>query len=270
MAAEKISIVGAGGFIGARLAERLRRDGAEPRLYFRQDRDRLLSEEHGTLFYCAGFTGDFARHPHAMTEAHVGLLNAILKAGRFERLVYLSSTRVYDSSGVELADEQTILKLSPFTPRHIYDFSKGLGEALCLQAGQGRCRIARLSNVFDFEGFSTGFVSEWLVRARAERLIALDSTPHGARDYIHIDDVIAGLLAIAKAPEGGIWNLASGRNTSNGEIAAVLARHGRETRFARDESFPVPPKVSIARLEALGVTVTSPLERIDAAFRKSE
>ena len=83
--------------------------------------------------------------------------------------------------------------------------------------------------------------------------MVLDSSPHLRRDYIHLDDVVASLLALAQADAPGIVNVASGELVSNGEIAALMARAGRSVRFTGDADPPSSPSADIARLAALGV-----------------
>ena len=99
-----------------------------------------------------------------------------------------------------------------------------------------------------------GFLSEWLIRARTERDLTLDSSPHTARDYVHLDDVVTGLTAMADAADPGIVNLASGELVTNGQIAEVFASAGRKVEFTRDGRSAPPPRAAVSKLAALGVT----------------
>ena len=92
------TVIGAGGFIGGRLAAALRARGDSVYAPARGD-EGLFDQDLGSVFYCAGLTGDFHVRPFETVEAHVGLLVQVLAKARFERLIYLSSTRVYDSLG---------------------------------------------------------------------------------------------------------------------------------------------------------------------------
>ncbi len=214
----------------------------------------LLSRDLGTVFYCAGLTADYDRRPFDAVDAHVTLLNDVARAGRFEALVYLSSTRLYDGLPVSQADETVRLSLDPTSPRHTYDLSKALGENLALTRTGGRGSVARLANVYDWETGSPGFLSEWLIRAAGERVFTLESSPQVRRDYIHLDDLVAGLVAMAQAPSPGIVNLASGELVTNGEIAQVMAEAGWTVSFSNQANPPPPPNADIARLVGLGVT----------------
>jgi nucleoside-diphosphate-sugar epimerase len=113
--------------------------------------------------------------------------------------------------------------------------------------------VARLSNVFDWEPEAPGFLSEWLIEAARTRDLRLDSSPHVARDYIHLDDVVSALIAMAGKPALGVVNVASGELVANGEIANLFLQAGWKVVFSRDISPAPPPRADIARLRALGV-----------------
>jgi nucleoside-diphosphate-sugar epimerase len=177
----------------------------------------------------------------------------VLRAGRFERIVYLSSTRLYDGLPKADVDEAEPLVFDPADPRRVYDLSKALGENLIITRADGRGRVARLANVYDWTDGAPGFLSEWLIRARSERDLALDSSPAVARDYIHLDDVVAALIALAAAPEPAIVNVASGDRVANRQIAEVFAEAGWRVSFTGDANPPPPPNARVERLAALGV-----------------
>lgn len=249
----EVSIVGARGFVGARLVRHFEAQGGRVHAYGRGDEARLMADAHGSMYYCAGFTGDYADDPAGTVEAHAGLISRVIAAARFERLVYCSSTRLYDSAGVALAHEDTPLVFSPENPRHLYDLSKALGENLCLNDPQKRCVVARISNVFDLDPQASGFLMDWLRAAQKSTHVELASSPHFGRDYIHVDDVVSALVAIVASKAAGIFNAASGRVTRNAEIAAELEKRGILTRFSSDALAAPMPIIATARMQALGV-----------------
>lgn len=250
--AGRATIVGAAGFVGRRLHARLEADGWQVFAPAKRD-PALFRGELGTVFYCAGLTADYDARPFDTVEAHATLVSELARAAGFERLIYLSSTRLYDGQAGE-ASEDAPLVLDPADPRRVYDLSKALGENLTLTRTGGRGAVARLSNVYDWEPDAPGFLSQWLIRARSEREIRLESSPHIRRDYIHLDDVVLALIAMAKAERPGIVNVAAGSLTSNAEIAKVFDRAGWKTAFAGDANPPAPPNASARKLAALGVT----------------
>ncbi|HEX5379428.1 MAG TPA: SDR family oxidoreductase [Phenylobacterium sp.] len=247
------TVIGAGGFIGGRLVAALRAQGREVYAPVRGDPE-LFARDLGRVFYCAGLTGDFMDRPFDTVEAHVGLIARVLRDARFERLVYLSSTRLYDSLGARGGREDDVLELDPALPRNVYDLSKALGENLCLTRADGRAVVARLSNVFADDAAASGFLSELLQRARREREIVLPSSPDGGRDYIHLDDVLKALLALEAGDAAGIVNVAGGRTLTNAELAQVFADAGWRLTLTGREAPPAPPVCDTQRLRALGIT----------------
>jgi len=266
------TVVGASGFIGKRLVAHLRHLGWNCRAPARDDRD-FVRGSLGTVFYCAGLTADFARRPHDTVRAHVDLLNEVLAQADFDALVYLSSTRLYDGrpgfAGASV-DEETPLALDPAEPRHLYDLSKALGESLCRQASGGRARIARLACVYSgADDDADGFLGSLLARVRAPGrgpVLEVDSSAEAARDYVHVDDVIEALAAIASRGTRPLYNVAGGVNVTNRELFARLGElAGCELRALRDEPAPSPAPVSIERMRSeFGWRPRSLLDRLPA------
>ncbi len=248
----RFTVIGAGGFIGARLVARLRAEGHEVLAPDRHATD-YLSEDLGRVFYCAGLTGDFMVRPFDTVEAHVSLLTRLLREGRFERLVYLSSTRVYDSQGDGVGREDAVLALDPHQPRNVYDLSKALGENLCLAWSGGRAAVARLSNVLALDEEASGFLPDLMRRARREREIVLASSPAGARDYVLVDDALEGLIRLEAEGGARIVNVAAGRNISNQDLVDLFARHGWRLMLTDRDTPPAPPVCDVTRLRGLGV-----------------
>lgn len=247
------TILGATGFVGRRLQARLAAEGWDVFAPAKGDTS-LFGRDMGVVFYCAGLTADYDRRPFDTVEAHATLVSELARAGRFEQLIYLSSTRLYDGLAVAVAEETSPLVLDPADPRRTYDLSKALGENIALTRSGGRGAVARLANVYDWEVDAPGFLSQWLVDAARARDIVLDSSPYVARDYIHLDDVVAALIAMAERPALEVVNVASGELVSNGEIANIFIRAGWRVSFKGDAAPPPPPRADVRRLHALGIT----------------
>jgi nucleoside-diphosphate-sugar epimerase len=206
------------------------------------------------VFYCAGLTGDFEVRPFDTVEAHVTTLSRLLQKANFSSLVYLSSTRLYDTAGVADADETTQLVLDPQDPRHIYDLSKALGESLCLRTGGGRARIARLSNVYGHAPEDGGgFLAEVLRLAGAGRgaEVSVDTAENASRDYVALSDVVDALIAIAVRGTQPIYNVASGTNLTNRDLfEAVRLATGANLRGTRTSGTSLGPRIVIDRMTA--------------------
>ena len=245
------TVIGGRGFIGARVIQALEADGEK---VFAPERiEDLADGDLGRVFYCAGLTGDYRTRPFATVEAHVGLLSRILEARRFDRLVYLSSTRVYDASPDAEGREDRPLRVDPNDPEHLYELTKLLGENLAVNRSSGHGAVARLSYVFDWTPDATGFLSDLLRRAGGSRDLALDSSPDVGRDYIHRDDAVAGLRAILDGGTSGVVNVASGRIVTNAGLAETFEAAGWRVAFSRAEARPAAKAPDTSRLAALGV-----------------
>ena len=272
-ASRSATLIGGHGFIGRQLRIRLERDGWACWVPLRDDA-QLWQRELGHVFYCAGLTADHAQRPFDTVEAHASLLNRVLRDARFESLVYLSSTRLYDGL-VGVVTEDRPLHLSPDNLRHLYDLSKALGESLCRVAGQGRARVARLACVWSDAPDAEGFLPELLRRVREARIAAgagparrqivrVDSSPQFARDYVHIDDVLDALVALAASSGFAIYNVAGGCNVGNAALfERIGAAAGCEVVAGHDRAAPAAPRISIARMaDAFGWRPADTLERV--------
>jgi UDP-glucose 4-epimerase len=257
------TIIGAGGFVGRHVLARLRAEGIQPFCPVRDD-PGLWDRDLGRIFYCAGLTGDYRSRPFATVEAHVALLARLLEQARFERIVYLSSTRLYGNQAGAKGLENLPIQVDSGNAEHIYELSKLLGENLALHRSDGRGMVARLSYVFGWDEGAEGFLSDWLLAARTKRDLTFDSSPGFARDYIHVEDVAEALKLMLDSPATGIVNVARGETIDNASIGALFAGRGRTIRFTRDGG-PANRQgvIDVRRLTALGGAPRPVLPLID-------
>lgn len=245
------TVLGASGTIGSRLVAALRMAGHQVDAPGRED-TRIFTRPLGHAIYCIGVTADFRTRPLDTVEAHVCLLRRLLAGAQFESLTYLSSTRVYSESaftrvlGKETTtaemDEDAALSVNPNDPSDLYNLSKLMGESLCLHAGRRNTRAVRLSNVVGGEAAnSANFIPALVSEAKAGK-ITLRSDPESAKDYIHIDDVVALLPRIAAEGTRRLYNLASGIQVSHRAWVQALATHfGAQVEYT-----PGAPRFSFA------------------------
>jgi len=250
------TVLGATGFIGNHLATALRRSGADCFVPRRGD-DAVFKKKLGKVFYCIGYTADFAQNPAATVEAHSALLSRILSEATFDKLIYMSSVRLYDGLGGDTNAESRDLVLNPANPRHLYDLSKALGENLCLHASGGRASVARLAAVYDKAPDATGFMPELLRRLKGERTFTMDSDSGTVRDYITLDDTIAALMAMMDQAGCEIVNVASGVNVSNQDIADTLSAAGCTVTVRRETPRQTVPVNDITKIRKWGVAPQS-------------
>ncbi len=246
----RFTILGSSGTIGRRLSSWLRAAGEDVYAPSRGD-SGLWTEDLGNVVYCIGVTADFRTRPLETVEAHVSLLRRVLAEARFDRLVYLSSTRVYGGATADDAPacEDMPLLVSPHSGSDLYNLSKLMGESLCLHASRGRACVARLSNVVGGEDLeSENFIPSLLRDARTGH-IRLRSSLDSAKDYIHIEDVMPLLARMARGPAAGIYNIASGNRTSHAEwLAAIAAETGARLTVEADAPRILFPPIDITRI----------------------
>ncbi len=248
------TIIGAGGFVGSHVAARLRAEGVEVYHPARDDPE-VWERDLGRIIYCAGLTGDYRTRPFATVEAHVALLARLIERASFERIVYLSSTRLYDLLPDGIGKEDRAIPVNPGNAEHLYELTKMLGENLTLHRSGGRGVVARLSYVFGWEDGAQGFLSDWLRAARGSRRLTLESSQGFARDYIQVDDVAAALVRMADSKATGIVNVARGEMLSNAEIAVLFKERGWDVSFSREGgSSKRAVAISATKLADLGAT----------------
>ncbi|MCX7113805.1 MAG: NAD(P)-dependent oxidoreductase [Proteobacteria bacterium] len=246
----KFTVLGSDGFIGSHLIASLNAEnGAAVYSPLRQNLsdipDEMFKRNLGHVFYCIGLTANFRTRPFDTVDAHVFLLRHLLELGRFESLTYLSSTRVYE--GATTTHESAILQVSPSNPEHLYNLSKLMGESLCLASGRP-AKVVRLSNVCGRAMQQQNFIGQVLKEAANTGRVQFLTAPQSAKDYVLVTDVIRWLPQIALHGSHPIYNVASGNNTKNSEIALLLEQKGIAVSFAENAPEWLFPVIDTNRL----------------------
>lgn len=240
------TVLGASGFIGSHLHAELAGRGVDVRAPAR-DADPA-GEDLGTVFYCIGLTGDAARRPFETVEAHVEKLSGVLRRSRFDQIVYLSSTRLY--LGAPTGSEDEALRIDPKDRGRVFNLSKALGESLVLQDDRPG-RIVRLSNVYGPDWESESFLPAILTAACRDGAVTVRDAPESAKDYMHVHDAVEALIRIALEGRESLYNVASGRNVSHGELAEELRRvAGCTVDFELEPATVVFPPIDTTRFQA--------------------
>ena len=143
------------------------------------------------------------------------------------------------------------MTVCPAEPAHLYNLSKLAGESLCHASGRPGVRVVRLSNVVgpDMEPTSGNFIASLLNGARMGHIF-LQSSLESTKDYIHVNDVMEGLLLIAVKGCSSIYNLASGKNTTHKEwMHWMVQNFGCD--FSVELNAPVQhfPEIEVGKME---------------------
>lgn len=242
-----ITVLGASGFVGSAIVRRLEHaklDHAAP-----GKNETLTGRKLGDVIYCVGLTADFRSRPLETVDAHVCHLMRIMRNCQFRSLVYLSSTRVYRrQSGA--AQEEDMLSVDPSDGDDIYNISKIMGEATAMVAGP-KVKIVRLSNVYGPDFTSANFLSTILKDLAQGKQVTVQSSADSEKDYISLNDVVDGLLRITLDGRHQIYNLASGVNVSNRQLAERLRELTKcRVTFAPSAVNHSFPRISIDRMRS--------------------
>lgn len=215
-----ITIVGGSGFVGTHLIDELKNSKVE----FQQlDRNKALpiDAELGILVYCAGF-GGCDQDPFNVLNANAVLLARLLNECKIERVIYLSSTRLYldDNSSTENGN----LHISSTDNRRLFNLTKILAEELIIKSNIPYV-ILRPSNIYGdaFESplFLPSIVRDALVKHEVKMFIS----PEYSKDYVSVFDLVKVIvLALdSSEAENKIVNVAAGENISAKQIAQTLS-----------------------------------------------
>ena len=214
-----VTVLGGAGFIGSHLIRHLREAGRPCDAPARGE--DLRGRNLGHVIYCAGLTGDFRTRPYEGVDAHVSALVDFIRTCRFDSLVYLSSTRSTSATPVRGPAEEDALQVEPSVFDDFYALSKMMGEAVALSSGP-QAHVVRLSNVYGDNFGQPGFLSDVLKDALTAGSITLQTSRDSNRDYVRVEDVVDLLSRIAIGGTERVYNVASGRSVTNGELLDAI------------------------------------------------
>lgn len=221
------TVLGGTGLIGTALCAALRSAGETVNAP-----DRSLQDVKGNLghvIYCIG-DDRFDAAPFMVVDTHVSMLSSLLQRCDYESFLYLSTTRVYMDG--PRTDEAAPVSIDLSKPDYLFNLTKLTGEALCLALKNRKVRVARLSNVTGVNPHSHLFLPTLIRNALEKRPLELYLTPDSAKDYILLEDAIDAIVRITRGGTHRVYNVASGCNTTAGEIVDIIQREtGCEARW---------------------------------------
>lgn len=244
------TILGEKSFIGRHIAYALSRSGEEVSVPNRKEINSLTKRNTDILIYCLGVTTNFSQRPLETYNAHACLLTKILSCTSCSQIIYLSSSRVYMHN--KNTSEAAPLSVFSHHPDGIYTLSKLVGENICSVLHK-KSKIIRLSNVYSTECIKKekkNFIDSIIHDAFYKKEVVFQSSPRSAKDFIHIDDVVNIITDIALQGQAGIYNVASGINTSNQEIAKILQENRINVSFKSDHEI-IFPLIDIHKIDTL-------------------
>ena len=216
----KFTILGSSGFIGSNVSKTLKNKNFD--CYTPDVRKESLDGKNlGNVIYSLGVS-DFRNKPLDTIDAHICILNKILKNCSFDSLLYISSGRMYYNVNSTL--EENSLIGNPNMKNDLYNISKLQGESLCMSMNNPKIKIIRPSNVVGITAPSNLFIPSLIKEAVTTKKIILHSTLDSEKDYVYIDDLVELLPKIISSNKFQIYNIASGYNISSNKIIDEIIR----------------------------------------------
>ena len=158
--------------------------------------------------------------------ASVGLFQEALDAGVGRLLIVSSGGTVYGPADrLPISEDHPTCPVSPYgitkltTDRYAMMFHRNNGLPVL---------VARPANAYGEDqrtGTGQGFIAAAIQAILSGRQIEIYGAGGTIRDYIHVRDVAAGIVAILEdGKDGEIYNLGTGIGTSNLEIVTLLEK----------------------------------------------
>jgi nucleoside-diphosphate-sugar epimerase len=109
-------------------------------------------------------------------------------------------------------------------------------------------RVVRLSNVIGPGEKPVMFLPSVSDEARRTGKVLFRTAPESEKDYVAVEDAVAVMGRIALAGKQRLYNVASGRNTTNAEIAELVRKYlAADTAFAPNAPAVSFPLIDIGR-----------------------
>lgn len=241
---EHFTVFGGYGFIGSAVSALLEQQG---HTVHRVGRDGWppANTKLGNVIFAAGMTADFRNRLVETFEVQFIRLHAAMSQYAYSSFLYLSSARVY--GGGQSTREDSTLLVRPLDHDHVYNLSKLAAESLCLAHANPAIRVVRLSNVFGVDDVSNLFLTAVLRECVTTGSVTIGQAPDSSKDYIAVGDVAHALTRIAQCGRHRLYNVASGRNVTHGEIADILKSAGYTVQFGDGGQRVEFPSIDVSR-----------------------
>jgi len=191
------------------------------------------------IVHLAGLShvGESWQRPGDYLRINFGGTRNVLRAAASRPVILASSSEVY---GQVPEREQPIREDRPLDPRSPYAMTKACAEQLALDAGALVVRSFNAVGAGQARRFALpSFAAQLAAIEQGEREPVIKVGDLGPRrDFLHVDDVAGGYLALIERFAGGqVYNLASGQHFSIGEaLERLRAISGVAAEVRRDES----------------------------------
>ena len=175
-------------------------------------------KNHDVVIHLAAKTDvvDSIHNPDNTFQTNVQGTQNVLDSCKFNnisKIIVISSAAVYQNSDKPVTEASIVEPLSP------YGQSKLDMEKITIQS-KINYTILRLFNVYG-DGHTSGVIANFKKNILENKPLIIFGDGKAIRDFIHIDDVVDGIILSIKS-KSGIYNIASGNGTSIGDLAKLL------------------------------------------------
>ncbi|MEM3519143.1 MAG: NAD-dependent epimerase/dehydratase family protein [Candidatus Hadarchaeales archaeon] len=243
----RILVTGDTGFIGSHMKEFLLRKGIEVKGYSRRggfdvlNRKQLQDAAKGCDFIYH-FAAEAKPGPSVLRPVHTIMVNLRGSLNVLEvckehgiSLVYPSSCEIYGDS------KQPITEDHPLFPPNPYAASKAAIDRLCYM--YYKCygvdvKIVRLFNPYGPRQQLNKIIPTFYFSAIKNKPLTVYGDGTDMRDFVYVGDIIRGLWKARKLPPGEAVNIATGKGTTNLEVAKLILKMVKSDAEIRFVDYP--------------------------------
>ena len=230
----KILVTGHTGFIGSNMFSFLKRKRSiEPVGYSRSTGQNIFNinqlkkfvEKCDMVYHFAAYAkpGESIITPVRAIDTNIrGCLNILEVCREFNvPIIYPSSCEIYGDSDKPIQED------FPIKPPNPYAASKAAADRICFAYYRSYgldVKIVRLFNPYGPNQQLNKIIPIFYFQAIENRPITVFGEGKDTRDYVFIDNIIQGLWLARKLPAGEVVNLATGRKTTNLDLAELILK----------------------------------------------
>ena len=231
----RILVTGDTGFVGKNMTQFLSLKGMDVTgisrskgldiLKYKQLEEFIKSSECELIYHFAAYAkpAESLLHPKEAWKTNViGTLNILEVARKLDiPLIYPSSCEIYGDSLEPITED------FPLHPPNPYAGSKAAADLLCYTYYKSYgldVKIVRIFNPYGPHQQLNKIIPTFYRQAIKNMPITVYGDGRDTRDYVYIEDIIRGLWMARNLPKGEIINLATGRATTNLEMAQLIKK----------------------------------------------
>jgi len=238
----RVLVTGHTGFIGSNMFRFLEKC-AEPVGYSRSTGQNIFNLEQlkksvkdcDIVYHFAAYAkpAESVLNPVEAIEVNIrGTLNILEACREYDvPLIYPSSCEIYGDSKVQIRED------FPINPPNPYAASKAAADRICytyFKSYNLDVKIVRLFNPYGPNQQLNKIIPTFYFQAVKNEPITVFGDGSDTRDYVFVDDIVRGLWLARKLAPGEVINLATGKATTNLEVANLIIEmtgSGSEIRF---------------------------------------